>query len=138
MSEPRHELLVRTTQVHSRPRHRSIFRTRTVLYVHDIDGRVRIHASCILGLYVQRDDAAMHGGHKLEICKNTLTLPWPLGNRTDNDRSRRARRSWDQGTASPTAPLDGKRSFKYDRSVMWWCLLAGRSCRKRDGVLFSL
>lgn len=59
----------------------------------------------------------MHGGHKLEICKHAFTLPWPFGNRTDNDGSRRPRRRWDQGTTSPSTPLDGKRSFKYDRGV---------------------
>jgi hypothetical protein len=129
-----HELLVQATQVLSRPRYRYIF--RTILDVHGIDAHV--HTSSALGLYMQRNDTAVHGGRKLEICKHALTLSWPLGGRADNNRSGRPRRRRDKRTASPAARLYGEWPFQHDRHVMRCWLLAGKSRRKGDDVFLLL
>ena len=131
MSQSLHELLVQATQVLSRPRHRYISRTRTILDAH-------VHTSSALGLYMQRNNTAVHGGRKLEICKHALTLSWPLGGRADNNRSGRPRRRRDKRTASPAARLYGEWPFQHDRRVMRWWLLAGKSRRKGDDVFLLL
>ena len=92
----------------------------------------------VLTFCVQGDDTAVHGGHELEVCKNTPAFSWPLGNGAQENRSRCTRGRRNKGATASAAHLDGKRAFKSRRWVMRMDLFTRRSCREWNHVFFSL
>lgn len=87
---------------------------------------------------VQGNDTAVHGGHELEVGKNTLAFPWPLGNGANENRSRCTRGRRNKSATAPTPRLNGQRAFKTRRRVVCRYLFTRRGCRERNRILFSL